>query len=494
LLWCGEMTKLTFYGGVNEIGGNKILLEDKGTKIFLDFGMSFGTANKYFSEFLQPRKCNGLGDFIEFGLIPDLKGIYRLDFLKHMGRPHEDLEFQGTLLSHAHADHASYINHLREDLPIYCSDETYHILKALNDTGSGSFTDITDLTKCFETYVNKKGEVSRKTSLTHPDIVVQREFHTFKFKEKFKIDHLIIEPFNVDHSLSGATGYIIHTSSGTIVYTGDFRFHGRREKETVEFMETCRIAKPDLLIIEGTRVEEESSKKESAVEDEIYDFSSKAGGLSVCNWSIRDTDRLLSFLNAAKKMGKKLVISLKQAYLLDELSKCAKTLAPRTDDESIELYAGRKSWGLIGSDCCEKMRNQDYDTWERSYLERAVCYKDLRDNQDDYLLFCSNFDLKELVDIKPVEDSVYIKSVCEPFDAEMEIDWERIENWINHFGMNVSSTHVSGHASGPQLKEFVEQVSPKTIIPIHTESAKAYEKWSKAVHVLKGAGESYSLD
>ena len=51
--------KLTFYGGVNEIGGNKILLEDKDAKIFLDFGMSFGMANKYFSEFLQPRKCNG---------------------------------------------------------------------------------------------------------------------------------------------------------------------------------------------------------------------------------------------------------------------------------------------------------------------------------------------------------------------------------------------------------------------------------------------------
>ena len=36
------MTSLTFYGGVNEVGGNKILLEDKDTKVFLDFGMSFG--------------------------------------------------------------------------------------------------------------------------------------------------------------------------------------------------------------------------------------------------------------------------------------------------------------------------------------------------------------------------------------------------------------------------------------------------------------------
>jgi ribonuclease J len=49
------MVSLTFYGGVNEVGGNKILLQDGDTKIFLDFGMSFGQAGKFFSEFLQPR-------------------------------------------------------------------------------------------------------------------------------------------------------------------------------------------------------------------------------------------------------------------------------------------------------------------------------------------------------------------------------------------------------------------------------------------------------
>jgi ribonuclease J len=102
---------------------NKILLEDRGTKIFLDFGMGFNQVGKFFSEFLQPRKCNGLGDFLEFGLIPDLKGLYRLDYLEHMGRKTEDLDYQGLLVTHAHADHAAYIHHLREDLPIYCSEE-----------------------------------------------------------------------------------------------------------------------------------------------------------------------------------------------------------------------------------------------------------------------------------------------------------------------------------------------------------------------------------
>jgi ribonuclease J len=49
------MTKLTFYGGVNEIGGNKILLEDKGTKIFLDFGQSFTFGSEFFTSWLQLR-------------------------------------------------------------------------------------------------------------------------------------------------------------------------------------------------------------------------------------------------------------------------------------------------------------------------------------------------------------------------------------------------------------------------------------------------------
>jgi len=286
--------------------------------------MSFTQAGKFFSEFLQPRKCNGLGDFLEFGLLPDLEGLYRRDYLKHMGRKTEDTDFQGVLISHAHADHAAYIHHLREDIPVYCSEETYAILKALNDTASGSFTDLTELTTSFETYVNKKGDISRKNKKTHPDIVIPRKFKLFKFGQKFSIDGMEIIPFNVDHSLPGATGYIIHTSSGTVIYTGDFRFHGRREEKTIEFMEACKESKPDVLIIEGTRIDEESSRTEADLEDEVSTLATKSKGLTACNWPVRDTDRMISFLNSAKRTDKTLTISLKQAYLVEQLNKCYK--------------------------------------------------------------------------------------------------------------------------------------------------------------------------
>jgi len=70
------MTKLTFYGGVNEIGGNKILLYDRGTKVFFDFGQSFTMGEGYFTGWLAPRNLYGLKDYFEFDLLPKIKGLY----------------------------------------------------------------------------------------------------------------------------------------------------------------------------------------------------------------------------------------------------------------------------------------------------------------------------------------------------------------------------------------------------------------------------------
>ncbi len=56
------MTTITFHGGVNEIGGNKLLIEYK-TKIFLDFGKNFAREKMYFEEpFIKAREESHLID------------------------------------------------------------------------------------------------------------------------------------------------------------------------------------------------------------------------------------------------------------------------------------------------------------------------------------------------------------------------------------------------------------------------------------------------
>src|SRR4030043_1953182 len=99
------MVKLTFYGGVNEIGGNKILLEDKRTRILLDFGQSFTFGSDYFTGWLTPRSINGLGDYFAFGLLPRIDGLYSKEMLASTGLPYREPEVDAVFLSHALFDH-----------------------------------------------------------------------------------------------------------------------------------------------------------------------------------------------------------------------------------------------------------------------------------------------------------------------------------------------------------------------------------------------------
>ena len=48
--------KLTFFGGIREIGGSKVFLQDKNTAIFLDFGKKYHEPSKYFEEFKKRYK------------------------------------------------------------------------------------------------------------------------------------------------------------------------------------------------------------------------------------------------------------------------------------------------------------------------------------------------------------------------------------------------------------------------------------------------------
>jgi ribonuclease J len=95
------LTSLSFYGGVNEIGGNKILLEDKDTRVFLDFGKGFSRRAKFFEEYINPRVANGIEDFLTMGLLPDVEGIYRDDLMKMAERKILEPNIDAILLTQA---------------------------------------------------------------------------------------------------------------------------------------------------------------------------------------------------------------------------------------------------------------------------------------------------------------------------------------------------------------------------------------------------------
>ena len=467
------MTKLTFFGGLNEVGGNKILIEDKKTKIFLDFGLSFGLSGKYFADFIQPKKGNALEDYFELGLLPKLTGIYRQDYLKHMKITPEERGVDAVLLSHAHLDHIGLLNFLREDIPVFCSEETKRIMEIFDLTSSCEFC---KATPTFKYYINTKGEKSRWTKQKGQ---IDRDVRVVKNGETREVSSMKITSFCVDHSLPGAMGYVVETSDKTIAYTGDIRFHGRHPELSNNFAEKAAGFDPDILLCEGTRVDETENKTEEWVEKECCKVANDTKGLLMVNYPARDLSRILTMFNSSGDCNRKLVVDFKQALLLDSMNELG--YGPKLKD--VLVYAQPKNWYLINhGDAPPNQVEYDYVKWERDVLrlDNLVKTKDLKEKQKDYMFFCSDFSIGNLVEIKPVEGSRFIRSMCEPFDDEMAIDRERIGNWYDHFGIGKDKRHqihCSGHANGLDLKKMIEVIKPKTVVPIHTEHSNTFKKF-----------------
>ena len=477
------MTDLSFYGGVGEIGGNKIKVGGKENSFFFDFGLTFGTANKYLDEFLQPRKSNGILDFVTLGLLPCIKGVYREDYLRHSGLSYEkEPAVDGVLISHSHVDHAAYIHHLREDIPIYLSEQSYLILKALEETGIASFSDYTQLRKSFHLEPKTRGDGYKRSKVT-----VDRDIQVLKPYQGYELGEFEIKLLPVDHSLPGASGYIADNGEDIIAYTGDLRFHGRRPELTRKFTELAAESNPTIMLSEGTRIASENNISEEEIEKRAVEVVNNAKGLVMVNYPMRDLDRLLTFYNVAQDTDRKLVVSLKQAYILGLFSGQG-----YPDIKDVIVYKPRRGWGMVDdqtfacvedewlctSDLDSAQVERDYKTWEREFLDmdNLINYRDLQEEPGEYLFRCDFFEFKELIDIKPV-DAIYIKSSTEPFDAEMEISERKVKNWLDLFNIRYvdKGFHASGHANGKEILNMIREVNPEKLYPIHTQKPEEFK-------------------
>ena len=176
-----------------------------------------------------------------------------------------------------------------------------------------------------------------------------------------KIGSIEVEPVHVDHSVLGAYGFIIHTTEGTIAYSSDLRLHGSRPQMTQEFVEKVKESKPEALIMEGTRITEEKvSESEQKVRKECKDIVKKTDKFIIADFGFKDVYRLRTFYTIAKENDRKLVVLLKDAFLLKWLSRDPKLHIPSYDDDNIIIHLPKRGSGTY--------TDHDYGTREHEFL------------------------------------------------------------------------------------------------------------------------------
>ena len=437
------MTNVTCYGGVAQIGGNKILVEDGDARIWLDMGATFGFGSEFFVEYLTARKRFGLRDYFGLNLLPKLPGLYSHEMLTPADFPYESPRFSGVFVSHIHYDHTNHLQFLDPTIPVHLGAGTKIILDSWETTSTQA----------------NLGE---------------RDYRPFRTGETVRADGVDTEPIHVDHSAPAAYGFLLHTSDGTIAYTGDLRQHGPHAELTKDFIEAAAKARPIALITEGTRVAPVDPRRnlsEAEVKEKSVATARRAKGkIVIATFYPRDVDRMRTFLEVAKAVERRVVLQPKAAHLLLSLQSDPRIAIPDVvRDPDILVYDRQMISPKV---------------WERNLLSqlrsKVVTSQYVNRHQEEILVQLDFETLPELIDIKPAPGSPFIHSKSEPIEEDDEVE-ATLRNWIEFFQLRRHQFHASGHMSEPEIAEMIRQIAPKTVIPVHTEHPERFTRFAPKV-------------
>ncbi|MFW6065167.1 MAG: MBL fold metallo-hydrolase, partial [Candidatus Natronoplasma sp.] len=457
------MVSITVHGGASEIGGNKILVESEGTRIMLDFGTRMGFESDYFAEFVKPRSNTSLRDRLILGSLPFIPGIYRSDLIRPSGL--EKVESNGRkltkesrlmdvddlityeeyldengdafldalFLSHAHLDHTGDMDCIHPDIPLYCSGTTETLVEAIDDLTT--FTSEAITMKRHEIRFTQGGMFPDQPKISKKE-KSQRKCIAMDDEQEESVGSMRVKAIHVDHSVPGATSYLMETSDEKILYTGDIRFHGTYPMSIDDYVE--KVGEDiDILICEGTRVDSESRLTEDMVREQMIDEISDVEGLVFVDFSWKDTTRYETIKEASLECGRTFVIDARLAYLLDLFDQ-------EPDAEKVKVFLKRRRSCLYSpTDYSYKKYEYGYsvdkEDLDPSHYEEGLTALEIMAEPGQYVVMLSYYDLNQLFDFANedgiIPNSRFIKAQCEPFSADMALDEERMINWLEEFGI-----------------------------------------------------------
>jgi ribonuclease J len=398
--------KLCIHRGSKEIGGSCVELSSQGKRLIIDLGLPLDAEQDH-KQYL-----------------PDIPGL-----------DGSDPNLLGILISHPHLDHFGLLSHISSKIPIGMGAAGRRILAAA-------------------------------TPFLRDAWPVPTHGWDFESEQPIDIGPFRITPYLVDHSAYDAYAFLIESGGKRIFYSGDFRAHGRKAA-----LFDRLIAHPpkniDALLLEGSSIgrinDDQPFPSETDIEQQLTEQFSATTGMALVHTSAQNIDRLVSIMRASKRTGRKLVIDLYTAAILEATGN---PNIPQSDWPDIAVYIPHRQRIQI-------LNNKWFDLLKR-HSKNRVFIEQLSEAPEKSTLLFRPLHCRDLEQRNCLEGTAYIYSQWEGY-------WERdsygeLKKWLTKHNIPKHSIHTSGHASPLDLKKLVSALNPRKVIPIHSFAPEHYSE------------------
>ncbi|HET8913177.1 MAG TPA: ribonuclease J [Ktedonobacteraceae bacterium] len=388
-----EKLRLVPLGGLGEVGKNMMVLESGEDIFVIDVGVMFPDEEMFGVDLV----------------IPDSN--YLLD---------KKDRIRAVLITHGHEDHIGglpYVLPMLDFPPVYA-------------------------TRLTQGLINVKLKEHRLLEKTVVNVVTPGD--------QLVIGESLIEFFRVNHSIPDATGIVVHTPLGNVVFTGDYKFdYTPVDGKPADFGALARIGNEGVLLMMGdsTRVESPGyTPSERVINDSLDKIFANAPGRVILATFASLISRVQQVVDTAVRydrqvalVGRSMINNVQMAIELGYLN-IPKGVLIRAEDIN-KFEPGQVALICTGS--------QGEPT---SALTRIA-------NQDH-----------RLVRILP-GDTVILSATPVPGNEKM------VHRTINNlfrqgaevFYQGISNVHVSGHGAQEELKLMLSLIRPQFFVPVHGE-------------------------
>jgi ribonuclease J len=396
--------RVCIHRGSKQIGGSCVELEASGQRLVLDLGLPLDAESN---------------DRQHLPVIDGLDGT--------------DPSLLGILISHPHLDHYGLLAHVSQNVKVGLGPAARRMLKAASDFVPG-------------------------------DWPIPVPGWDYESGQTFEVGPFRATPHLVDHSAYDAYALLIEADGKRLFYSGDFRGHGRK---AALFNKMIAVAPSniDALLLEGSSLgrigNDDAFPSESDVEAQLAQVFAETNGLALVHTSAQNIDRIVSIIRAARKTGRRMVIDLYAASILEATGN---TNIPQSDWKDVVLFVPEAQRRHI-------KKNSLFDLLSRHSTNR-IFGSDLKTAPSKFAMLFRPLHRFDLERAECLIDARYIYSQWEGYWDSGTYDILR--TWLDAQRIPRISLHTSGHASPKDLKTFVTAVAPKRVVPIHTFKPELY--------------------